>query len=101
MLRWNTPGRILEALIGDEIRTVERERELVPEGRIATCYKHITSIGGLKQAIAWDWAQRILRPVEQRGHLLVPHDAAGLKGQCAGQQRYLDRLARRAVVSSK
>ena len=63
MLGRNSPRRIFEARIADEIRALDRDRELAPEGRIAARGEQVLAVGSLEQAINRNRAERILRPV--------------------------------------
>src|SRR5579862_4279688 len=44
----DSPRRIFEARIADEIGPVDRDRELSPESRVSTCGEKIFAVGGLE-----------------------------------------------------
>ena len=79
MFSGNSPRRIFEARIGNQLRQVEGEDKLAPERRVTTGGEQVLMIGCLEQPVAWDRTQRILRPVIKRRHLLMLEDAARLE----------------------
>src|ERR1700683_4345784 len=47
----DSPRRIFEPRIADQFRTLDRNRELAPEGRVAAGGEQIFAVGGLEQAV--------------------------------------------------
>ncbi len=88
----DSPWRIFETRVADEIGTIDCDRELAPEGRVAAGGEQVFAVGGLEQTINRDRTERILRPMIERRHFFVTQDSAGMQREGAGQKRDLDRL---------
>ncbi len=88
----DSPRRIFETRVADEVGALDCDRKLAPEGRVAARGKQVFAVGGLEQTINRDRAERILRAMIEIRHLFVPQNAAGLERERAGQNRDLDRL---------
>src|ERR1700735_3708256 len=90
MLLRDSPRRIFETRIADQIGTIDCNRELAPEGRVAACGEEIFAVGGLEQPINRNRAKWILRAVIECRHFFVTQDSASMEREGAGQQRALD-----------
>ena len=94
MLGRDSPRRIFEARVADQVRALDCNRELSPEGRVAARGEQVLAVGSFEQAINRNRAERILRAVIRAGHFFVTQDRAGVERERAGQKRNLDGLPR-------
>ena len=92
VLAGDSPRRIFETRIADQVGPIDRDGELAPEGRVAACGEQVLAVGGLEQTINRNRAERILRAVIEGRHFFVPQDSAGVERESAGQKRDFDRL---------
>ena len=57
----NSPRRIFEARVADQIRALDCNREFAPEGRVAARGEQVLAVSRFEQAINRNRAERILR----------------------------------------
>src|SRR5262249_61890320 len=86
LITWNSPRRVFETRIGDQVGSFQRKRELAPESRVAARREQVAPVAGLEQSVTGDRAERVLRSVVEPGHFLVADDAPGLERERTREQ---------------